>query len=173
MRPATNLPPVTIKHRRSNPSRDQHWSRLLPVPTMAVVSDLNGTLSKKIKFIWVNWYPILPKQIIETMDRLDQGHLHPNLEVPGLTCPGRESNPGREASTLEKSHPDSLLMAIQKIYIWASDVAPPSACVTWTYVNTPELHQDVGQIALARWMACCLADALQVRVFRMTSGSPL
>ncbi len=25
---------------------------------------------------------------------LTQGHLHPKLEVPGLTCPGRESNPG-------------------------------------------------------------------------------
>jgi hypothetical protein len=24
----------------------------------------------------------------------DQGHLYPNLEVPGLTCPGRGSNPG-------------------------------------------------------------------------------
>jgi hypothetical protein len=28
------------------------------------------------------------------MKRLDQGHLHPKLEVPELTCPGRESNPG-------------------------------------------------------------------------------
>jgi len=28
------------------------------------------------------------------LKRLDQGHLHPKLEVPGLTCPGRESNPG-------------------------------------------------------------------------------
>ncbi len=24
----------------------------------------------------------------------DQGHLYPNLEVPRLTCPGRDSNPG-------------------------------------------------------------------------------
>jgi hypothetical protein len=24
------------------------------------------------------------------MERLDQGHLQPELEVPGLTCPGRE-----------------------------------------------------------------------------------
>jgi hypothetical protein len=30
------------------------------------------------------------------MDRLDQGHLHPKLEIPGLTCPGRESNTGGE-----------------------------------------------------------------------------
>jgi hypothetical protein len=28
------------------------------------------------------------------MERLEQGHLSPKLEVPGLTCPGRESNPG-------------------------------------------------------------------------------
>jgi hypothetical protein len=27
------------------------------------------------------------------MERLDQGHLHPNLEVPRLTCPVGESNP--------------------------------------------------------------------------------
>ncbi len=28
------------------------------------------------------------------LKRLDQGHLHSKLEVPGLTCPGRELNPG-------------------------------------------------------------------------------
>ncbi len=28
------------------------------------------------------------------MERLDQGHLHPKLEVQRLTCLGRESNPG-------------------------------------------------------------------------------
>jgi hypothetical protein len=28
------------------------------------------------------------------MKRLDQGHLNSKLEVPGLTCPDRESNPG-------------------------------------------------------------------------------
>jgi hypothetical protein len=31
--------------------------------------------------------------IINLMERLDQGHLHLKLEVPGLTCPSRESNP--------------------------------------------------------------------------------
>jgi hypothetical protein len=31
---------------------------------------------------------------VTTIERLDQGHLYPNLEVPGLICPGRESNPG-------------------------------------------------------------------------------
>jgi hypothetical protein len=29
-----------------------------------------------------------------TLKRLDQGHLHSKLEVPGLTCPSRKSNPG-------------------------------------------------------------------------------
>jgi hypothetical protein len=38
-------------------------------------------------------------------------------------------------------------------------MAPPSACV---YMNIHELHKDVGRIVLARWMACCLADTLQV-----------
>jgi hypothetical protein len=28
------------------------------------------------------------------MKRHDQGHLHPKLEVPGLACPGWESNTG-------------------------------------------------------------------------------
>ncbi len=48
-----------------------------------------------------------------TIEDHDQGHLYTNLEVPRLTCPGRGSNPGPgppawEASTLEKSHLDSL-----------------------------------------------------------------
>jgi hypothetical protein len=29
-----------------------------------------------------------------TIEDHDQGHLYTNLEVPGLTCPGRGSNPG-------------------------------------------------------------------------------
>jgi hypothetical protein len=32
------------------------------------------------------------------MERLDQGHLHPKLEVPRLTCPGRESDQGPHSS---------------------------------------------------------------------------
>jgi hypothetical protein len=43
------------------------------------------------------------------VERLDQGHLHPKPEVPrGFACPGRESNPQWEASTLEKIHSNSL-----------------------------------------------------------------
>ncbi len=59
------------------------------------------------------------------MDRLDQGHLHLKLEVPGLTGPGTDmSRPGNEsgpprwkASALEKSHSNSLLKFIRNIYI--------------------------------------------------------
>ncbi len=29
-----------------------------------------------------------------SLKKLDQGHLHPKLEVPGLTCPGWESKSG-------------------------------------------------------------------------------
>ncbi len=49
------------------------------------------------------------------MERLDQGYLHPNLVVPVLKYPGRESNQGHprwEASTLERNHSNSLLTAI-------------------------------------------------------------
>jgi hypothetical protein len=48
------------------------------------------------------------KQNLYILERLDQGHLHPKLEVPGLTstCPCRkyvEPGPARwEASTLEE-----------------------------------------------------------------------
>jgi hypothetical protein len=43
-----------------------------------------------------------------TMERLGQSQLNHKLEVPRLTCPGRESNPGFHATTLEKSHSNSL-----------------------------------------------------------------
>jgi hypothetical protein len=42
---------------------------------------------------------------VTTIERLDQCHLHPKLEVQRLTCLGRESHLVlQEASTLEKSH---------------------------------------------------------------------
>jgi hypothetical protein len=46
------------------------------------------------------------------MKRLDQGHLHPKLQVPGLTCPGGESNLQWEASTLEKEPFEQVVIAI-------------------------------------------------------------
>ncbi len=41
-----------------------------------------------------DFYVSLIKFIL-ALKRLDQGHLHSKLEVPGLTCLGRESNPNR------------------------------------------------------------------------------
>ncbi len=35
---------------------------------------------------------------------------------------------------------NSVLIAIRNIYIWAHDMAPPAHVVTWTYMNTHELH---------------------------------
>ncbi len=48
------------------------------------------------------------------MERLDQGHLHPKLEVPRLTSIVQESNPGLHSgtSTLAKSYSNSILIAI-------------------------------------------------------------
>ena len=48
---------------------------------------------------------------VTTIARPDQGHRYTLLEVPVLTCPRQGSNTGLppgEASTLEKSHLDSL-----------------------------------------------------------------
>jgi hypothetical protein len=43
---------------------------------------------------------------VNTVERLDQGHLHPQLEVrPGI----KPRPPQWEASTLEKNHSNSLL----------------------------------------------------------------
>ncbi len=63
---------------------------------------------------------------VTTMERLDQGHLHPLLEHPRLThaWPGIECRPPRwEVSTLAMSYSNSLLIAIQNIYTttWAPD----------------------------------------------------
>ncbi len=52
--------------------------------------------------------------------RRDQAHLHPKLEVPRLTCPGRESNP-RASTVGGKSRSNSLLKVIRNIYIWDRD----------------------------------------------------
>ncbi len=47
------------------------------------------------------------------------------------------SRTGIEPGHPKKCHSNSL---VRYIYIWAWDMAPPSACVTWTYMNTHELH---------------------------------
>jgi hypothetical protein len=53
------------------------------------------------------------------MERLDQGHLHPLLEHPRQTCPGRGLNlrhPALQTATLAKSYRDSLMLLIRKLY---------------------------------------------------------
>ncbi len=69
----------------------------------------------------LNVYVDIFNGIVYTLERLDQNNLYPNLEVPGLACPGRDRTPAWNGGTLEKSHPDRYL---------ACDMAPPSACVT-------------------------------------------
>ncbi len=52
-----------------------------------------------------------------SMERLEQDHFHPKLEVPG-----NEPGPSWwEACTLAKSYSNSILIAIRNIYIWARD----------------------------------------------------
>ncbi len=81
------------------------------------------------------------------MKRLDQGHLHPKLEVPGqspdMSWPGIEHGPPRWR------HSKSLLIAIWHLHMSARTVE-----IAWLPPHPPcmlhELHQDVGWIALAR-----------------------
>jgi hypothetical protein len=72
-------------------------------------------IEKKDKFLKHDIVNQLFQLGYSILKRLDQGHLHPSLEVPRLTCPDRESDP--QASTLETSHSNSLLIAIWNIYI--------------------------------------------------------
>jgi hypothetical protein len=54
------------------------------------------------------------------MEKLDQGHLHNKLEVPKteMSQPGIVPRPRKwDASNLEKSHSNSLLIAFLNIYI--------------------------------------------------------
>jgi hypothetical protein len=95
--------------------------------------------------------PSYPVPLYITMEKLDQGHLHPKLEVPRLTCFGRESHGGRRALKQRAIYSDSTLISIPNIYIWARNMAPPNACVykNILYMNTHELHYDVCWIALS------------------------
>jgi hypothetical protein len=48
---------------------------------------------------------------------LNQGHLHPKLEVPRLTCFGREFHGGRPAFKQRALYSDRTLISIPNIYI--------------------------------------------------------
>jgi hypothetical protein len=56
------------------------------------------------------------------MERLDQGHLHPKLEVPELTGPGRELNPGlpRGGEHSRKEPFEQLVIVRSREYIFAA-----------------------------------------------------
>ncbi len=61
------------------------------------------------------WHSRIQYFLTFVMKRLDQGHLHSKLEVPGI-----EPRPPRwVASPLEKSHSNILLQSIRNIQIWA------------------------------------------------------
>ncbi len=106
------------------------------------------------------------------MERLDQGHLHPKQEVPGLTFPSRESNmglPGGWRAIYSRKEPFQQLVIIYSKHIHFSPQHGSPQCMWYMNIheNTWIALYDVGWIVLARRIACCLADDLQVRVFRI------
>ncbi len=73
------------------------------------------------------------------MKGLDQGHLHPKLEVPILSWMRIELRPPWwEASTPENSHSNSLWIDIRNIYKRYEPVTllPPVQAVTWKIEHT-------------------------------------
>ncbi len=104
------------------------------------------------KFVTKNQTPILKghnnfsaQEIIKLMTRFNQGHLHPKLEVPGLTCPGRESNPGLLSGrrALEKSNSKSLLIFITSTH----ERATSEECSRQTIFSP---GREVGPSSLSR-----------------------
>jgi hypothetical protein len=64
---------------------------------------------------------------VTTVERLDQGHLHPELEVLRLTFLRWELNPdlhGWEESTLAKSYSNTVLIAIRNFHNPHMEVKP-------------------------------------------------
>jgi hypothetical protein len=88
--------------------------------------------------------------IANTMERLDEGHLHPKLEVPRLTYFGQESNLGL---TVRSEHSSKELFEqrvnsfSEHLHMSPRDSSP--LCM-W-YMNIYEHHEmhDVGRRALA------------------------
>ncbi len=112
------------------------------------------------------------------MGRLDQRHPYPNLEVPRLEI---EPGPPRwEASTPAKSYLNRLWIAVRNTYILASSMAPAVHVVAWTFMDTHELHHDVGRIALAIHstldidiMQALASPRIHCQARQITSGSPI
>ncbi len=86
------------------------------------------------------------------MKRLNQGHLHSKLEVPGLSRLGTEHEHGggnhsrkERFEKLVNSYWENLHMSAKPVEN-ARHMAPP----VHGYMNIHELHQDVGRIEIAR-----------------------
>jgi hypothetical protein len=119
--------------------------------------------------------------------RLDQGHLHPKLEVLGLTCPGRASPVGGEHSRKEPfeqlvnsylEHSDMSTWLVEN----ARDMAPPK-CTCYT-----NIHEHTWTALKCRPNSTCKASAkhlpaaktsalaspcIHSQTGQITSGSPL
>jgi hypothetical protein len=76
---------------------NSYFTRFSSVPDWAASISFNCSASFSLKASSASYTR-------KKMKRLDQGHLYSKLKVPGLTCPGRESNPGLygERRVLEK-----------------------------------------------------------------------
>ncbi len=72
-----------------------------------------------------------------------------------------------EARILEKSHSNSLFIAIRNIYVWVHDMAPPQ-CIC--YKN---IHEHTWSALGCGPNNTCKADGVQVHMFWITSWSPL
>ncbi len=75
------------------------------------------------------------------MERLDQGHLHPRSD---MSRPGIDPGPRWEASTLEKSHSNSFLIAIRNIYILARDQWRMLATILLQIIRIRSRFQDAN-----------------------------
>ncbi len=73
-----------------------------------------------------------------------RSYLSWTIEVPRLTCLlGIKTRPSRwDVNTLAKSYSNSVLIAIFRTSTYEPETwLPPVHVVTWTYMNTHELHQ--------------------------------
>jgi hypothetical protein len=68
--------------------------RFKEAPNTRCRPDLPALLRYLLRKEFEKGLKIRVKVIRRRMKRLDPGHLHPKLDVPGLTCPSRGSNPG-------------------------------------------------------------------------------
>ncbi len=117
----------------------------VPLTNLQKVSDIIVNVSALVRVSHTRWPAVLPSSSPPgsptshsgnpsslhhfIMKGLDQGHLYPKLEVPGLTCPGWESNEGlRSGRELEKSHSNSLLIAIRTTTYEPTTWLPPVHC---------------------------------------------